>query len=175
MTELENKRVILNKKTQLELKLAAVNTEIASKRLEYKEKTRENNKITIPFLGELNIKNVSIPLAAIILGFLDGFNISTLLILLFFAATIASISDNLSIERCVLLTTASVGRDVSSSNITIRENTLARYRNMVDNQVKPYIGNKRLTSLTTVDIQKLYKDTIKHDRTCVIRNHTQYL
>lgn len=40
MTELENKRVILNKKTQLELKLAAVNTEIASKRLEYKEKTQ---------------------------------------------------------------------------------------------------------------------------------------
>ena len=38
MSELENKRITLNKKTQLELKLAAINTEIASKRLEYKEK-----------------------------------------------------------------------------------------------------------------------------------------
>ena len=51
---------------------------------------------------------------------------------------------------------------------TIRENTLARYRNMVDNQVKPYIGNKRLTSLTTVDIQKLYTKLKNEGR---IREH----
>ena len=51
---------------------------------------------------------------------------------------------------------------------TIRENTLARYRNMVDNQIKPYIGNKRLTSLTTVDIQKLYTKLKNEGR---IREH----
>lgn len=40
MTEIENKRIISNKKTQLELKLAAINTDITSKRLEYKEKNQ---------------------------------------------------------------------------------------------------------------------------------------
>lgn len=54
---------------------------------------------------------------------------------------------------------------------TIRENTLARYRNMVDNQVKPYIGNKRLTSLTTVDIQKLYTKLKNEGR---VRAHPIY-
>ena len=37
MTEIENKRVLANRKNKLELKLAAINTEIATKRLEYKE------------------------------------------------------------------------------------------------------------------------------------------
>ena len=43
----------------------------------------ESNKTIIPFLGEIDIKKVSIPLVAIILGFLDGFNPCAMWILLF--------------------------------------------------------------------------------------------
>ncbi len=42
-----------------------------------------NNKIKIPLLGEVDIKGVSIPLVAVILGFIDGFNPCAMWILLF--------------------------------------------------------------------------------------------
>ena len=45
--------------------------------------TPEEEVISIPFLGKINIKKVSIPLAALILGFLDGFNPCAMWILLF--------------------------------------------------------------------------------------------
>ena len=41
------------------------------------------NTITIPILGKIDMKKVSIPLVAIILGFLDGFNPCAMWILLF--------------------------------------------------------------------------------------------
>jgi len=41
------------------------------------------NEITLPILGKVNIKKVSIPIVAIILGFLDGFNPCAMWILLF--------------------------------------------------------------------------------------------
>ena len=43
----------------------------------------ENEKINIPILGDVDIKNVSIPLVATILGFIDGFNPCAMWILLF--------------------------------------------------------------------------------------------
>ena len=43
---------------------------------------KENN-IVLPIIGEVNIKNVSIPLVAVILGFVDGFNPCAMWILLF--------------------------------------------------------------------------------------------
>lgn len=43
----------------------------------------EKSEITVPFLGKINIKKVSIPIVAIILGFLDGFNPCAMWILLF--------------------------------------------------------------------------------------------
>ena len=43
----------------------------------------ENEKINIPILGDVDIKNVSIPLVAVILGFIDGFNPCAMWILLF--------------------------------------------------------------------------------------------
>ncbi len=49
---------------------------------EYLEE-ESDNKINIPILGNINIKEVSIPLVAVILGFIDGFNPCAMWILLF--------------------------------------------------------------------------------------------
>lgn len=43
----------------------------------------ENNNIELPILGNVDIKKVSIPLVAVILGFVDGFNPCAMWILLF--------------------------------------------------------------------------------------------
>ena len=50
----------------------------------------------------------------------------------------------------------------------IRESTLDSYRTMVKNQVKPFIGNKRLASLTTAEVQKFYNKIKKEGR---VREH----
>lgn len=69
MTDIESKRVLFNKKNQLELKLAAINTDIASKLFEYKEKNqllKDINKnieaITLnsKLDADINVINVSI-------------------------------------------------------------------------------------------------------------------
>ena len=51
---------------------------------------------------------------------------------------------------------------------TVRESTLDSYRGMVKNQVKPFVGNKRLASLTTADVQKFYNRIKKEGR---VREH----
>ena len=38
----------------------------------------------------------------------------------------------------------------------VRESTLQGYRRMVDNYIKPHLGDKKLGSITTADLQKLY-------------------
>ena len=65
---------------------SASKSRIENKIKEYiKEDNQEENSdnIEIPILGNVNIKNVSIPLVAIILGFIDGFNPCAMWILLF--------------------------------------------------------------------------------------------
>ena len=47
---------------------------------------------------------------------------------------------------------------------TVRESTLIGYRRLTDNQVKRFIGDKQLSSLTTADIQKFYNKIKKHGR-----------
>lgn len=42
----------------------------------------------------------------------------------------------------------------------LRPNTLERYRNSLDHHVNPYLGQKRLTQITSDDLRKLY-DTLK--------------
>lgn len=69
MSDIENKRTVLNKKNQLELKLAAINTDIAAKRLEFQEKNqllKDINK-NIEFItinskldADINVVNASI-------------------------------------------------------------------------------------------------------------------
>ena len=51
---------------------------------------------------------------------------------------------------------------------TIRESTLDSYRAMVKNQVKPFIGGKQISSLTTADMQKFYNKIKKEGR---VREH----
>lgn len=53
---------------------------------EQPEFSKDKNKITtmtLPFLGEIEIKNVSLPLIAIVLGLVDGFNPCAMWILIF--------------------------------------------------------------------------------------------
>ena len=47
---------------------------------------------------------------------------------------------------------------------TVRESTLDSYRAMVKNQVKPFIGSKQISSLTTADMQKFYNKIKKEGR-----------
>lgn len=56
---------------------------IESKMKEYSTDSKNTNEIKIPLLGKVNMKKVSIPLVAIILGFIDGFNPCAMWILLF--------------------------------------------------------------------------------------------
>ena len=39
---------------------------------------------------------------------------------------------------------------------SVRESTLDGYRRMADNHIKPYLGDKKIGSVTTADIQKMY-------------------
>ena len=49
----------------------------------YAELENNPNEVKLPLLGKVSMKNVSIPLVAIILGFIDGFNPCAMWILLF--------------------------------------------------------------------------------------------
>lgn len=51
--------------------------------LEEEEKTDEESTVEIPLIGSLNLKNVSLSTAALILGFIDGFNPCAMWVLLF--------------------------------------------------------------------------------------------
>ena len=47
---------------------------------------------------------------------------------------------------------------------TIRETTLERYRSLTENQVKRFIGDRQLSSLTTAELQKFYNKIKKQGR-----------
>ena len=53
----------------------------------------KSNKVNIPILGDINMKEVSIPLVAVILGFIDGFNPCAMWILLFLINMLFRIED----------------------------------------------------------------------------------
>ena len=56
---------------------------IESQIKEYAELENNPDEVKIPILGNINMKKVSIPLVAVILGFIDGFNPCAMWILLF--------------------------------------------------------------------------------------------
>ena len=58
---------------------------------------------------------------------------------------------------------------------TVRESTLDGYRRMTNNQVKRFIGDKQLSSLTTADIQKFYNKIKKHGRIKPNRDNSKEL
>ena len=50
------------------------------------------------------------------------------------------------------------------ASLTLRENTLTGYRRIVNNYVKPHIGNKPISFITANDLQKLYVKLKKEGR-----------
>ena len=60
---------------------------------EYAELDSKTNNIKIPILGNINMKSVSIPLVAVILGFIDGFNPCAMWILLFLINMLFNMKD----------------------------------------------------------------------------------
>lgn len=47
---------------------------------------------------------------------------------------------------------------------TIREGTLSAYKSLIEHQIKPYLGNRPLSTLTTNEIQKFYNAVKKSGR-----------
>ena len=54
---------------------------------------------------------------------------------------------------------------------TIREGTLSAYKSLIEHQIKPYLGNCPLSTLTTNEIQKFYNAVKKNGRVHVDREH----
>ncbi len=48
--------------------------------------------------------------------------------------------------------------------MTIRESTMSSYQGMVKNYIKPVLGEKRISDITTADVQKMYNYLRKHGR-----------
>lgn len=61
----------------------ATSSRIEAKIKGFIDENHDTNSVKIPFLGYVNMKTVSIPLVAVILGFIDGFNPCAMWILLF--------------------------------------------------------------------------------------------
>ena len=59
--------------------------------------------------------------------------------------------------------------------ITIRPSTLSGYEMMVKNQIKPYLGNRPLSALTTNEIQKFYVTIKNQGRVHTDRTHGKEL
>ena len=59
----------------------------------YIDDKEENNILSIPILGDVDIKKVSIPIVAIILGLVDGFNPCAMWILLFLIGMLFNMKD----------------------------------------------------------------------------------
>ncbi len=59
--------------------------------------------------------------------------------------------------------------------ITIRSSTLNGYEMMVKNQIKPYLGNRPLSALTTNEIQKFYNTIKRQGRVHTDRTHGKEL
>lgn len=49
-------------------------------------------------------------------------------------------------------------------SLTIRESTLNHYKSMAENQVKPLLGDEKIGSITTADIQKMYNWLRENER-----------
>jgi len=47
---------------------------------------------------------------------------------------------------------------------TVREGTLSAYKSLIEHQIKPYLGNRPLSTLTTNEIQKFYNTVKKQGR-----------
>lgn len=64
------------------------------------EKTDEEQTIDVPIIGKINLKNISIMSAAVLIGLVDGFNPCAMWVLLFLITTLISLKDR---KRLILL------------------------------------------------------------------------
>lgn len=60
---------------------------------EYDSKSDQDTKIDIPILGEVNLKNFSLPTASVLIGLVDGFNPCAMWVLLFLISMLLGIKD----------------------------------------------------------------------------------
>ena len=58
---------------------------------------------------------------------------------------------------------------------TVREGTLSAYKSLIEHQIKPYLGNRPLSTLTTNEIQKFYNAIKKNGRVHQNRNGSNEL
>ena len=58
---------------------------------------------------------------------------------------------------------------------TIREGTLAAYKSLIEHQIKPYLGERPLSTLTTNEIQKFYNAVKKNGRVHQDKNGSNQL
>ena len=58
---------------------------------------------------------------------------------------------------------------------TIREGTLSAYKSLIEHQIKPYLGNRPLSTLTTNEIQKFYNTVKKNGRVHQDKNGSNQL
>lgn len=59
--------------------------------------------------------------------------------------------------------------------LTVRESTLISYRTSIENQIKPYLGSRPLSALTTNELQKFYNTIKKQGRVHSDRIHGKEL
>ena len=58
-----------------------------------KEKNKQDSKLTVPILGKINAKEVSLPILAIVIGLVDGFNPCAMWVLLFLISMLISMKN----------------------------------------------------------------------------------
>ena len=58
---------------------------------------------------------------------------------------------------------------------TVREGTLSAYKSLIEHQIKPYLGNRSLSTLTTNEIQKFYNSVKKNGRVYQDKNGSNEL
>ena len=54
---------------------------------------------------------------------------------------------------------------------TVREGTLSAYKSLIEHQIRPYLGNRPLSTITTNEIQKFYNAIKKNGRVHADREH----
>ena len=64
------------------------------------DKTDKDTTITIPFIGEFNVKNISVGSAAVLIGLVDGFNPCAMWVLLFLITALIGLKNR---KRMILL------------------------------------------------------------------------
>ena len=57
------------------------------------------------------------------------------------------------------------------ATLTVRSGTLSGYRNYAQHYIKPYLGNKQVSQITSIDVQKLYTKLKRDGR---VHEHPEY-